>query len=69
MDNQSPSAAPVPKVLASTGGTGAGGVLAILIIWSLQQAGLSISSEVGLAIGTLCSMIVGFIAGYLTPPK
>lgn len=68
-ENKSPSAAPVPKVLAATAGSGFGGAVGAIVVWGLQQAGLSIPPEIGIAISTVCSAAVAFAAGYFTPPK
>lgn len=68
-ENKSPSAAPVPKVLASTAGTGVGGAIGAVIVWGLQQTGLTVPPEIGIALSTLCAAAVAFLAGYFTPPK
>jgi len=67
--NRSPSAAPAPKVLASAGGTGLGGAIGAVVVWGLGQAGLDVPPEIGIAISTVCSVVIGFAAGYLTPPR
>jgi hypothetical protein len=68
MDNQ--SLAPVPKVLAATAGSGlGGGALGTLAVWALQQAGIEVSTEVAIAIASLCGTVATFVAGYLTPPR
>lgn len=67
--NKSPSKAPVPKVIAATGGSGLGGAIGVIIVWILQQNGLEVTNEVGIAIGTVCSVVLTFVAGYLTPPN
>lgn len=63
------SAAPVPKVWAATAGSGFGGALGAIVVWGLGSAGVDVPGEIGIAISTVCSVIVTFIAGYLTPPK
>lgn len=63
------SRAPVPKVLAATGGSGIGGAIGAVVVWALSQAGLDVPPEIGIAIATLCSAVAAFIAGYFTPPK
>lgn len=67
--NNTPSAAPVPKVWAATAGSGFGGALGAIVVYSLGVAGLDVPPEIGIAVATACSVIVTFIAGYLTPPK
>lgn len=68
-ENKSPSAAPVPKVLSATAGSGFGGAVGAVVVWGLQQAGLSVPPEIGIAISTICAIVVTFLAGYYTPPK
>lgn len=63
------SKAPVPKVWAATAGSGFGGAIGAVVVWALGQAGVSVPPEIGIAISTICSAIVAFVAGYLTPPK
>lgn len=65
---KSSSAAPVPKVLAGTAGSGLGGAVGSVVVWVLELNGVSVPAEIGIAISTACSMLVGFVAGYLTPP-
>jgi hypothetical protein len=53
--------------------SGAGALLAIILVWVLQQFGITMPDQVALAIGTLLStgvhyIIVSFIAGKPTPP-
>jgi hypothetical protein len=67
MDNV--SKAPVPKVWAATAGSGFGGALGAIAVWGLQQAGAIVPPEIGIAISTVCAVLVTFVAGYLTPPK
>lgn len=66
--DKSPSAAPVPKVLSATAGSGFGGAVGAIIVWGLQQAGYNVPSEIGIAIATVCGIVVTFLAGYFTPP-
>lgn len=67
--NESPSAAPAPKVWAGTAGTGLGGAIGVVVVWAMQSAGLEVTQEVAIAVATICSIVVGFTAGYLTPPR
>lgn len=68
--NTSPSAAPAPKVVASTAGNGLGGALAVLVVWGLSDgAGMEVPLIVAMAISTICGIVAGFVAGYLTPPR
>ena len=67
--NESPSAAPVPKVWAQAAGGGLGGAVGAVIVWGLQQAGADVPAEIGIAISTICSVLIGFAAGYFTPPR
>jgi len=68
-ENESTSAAPVPKVWAATAGSGFGGAVGAVVVWGLQQTGLVIPPEIGIAISTVCSVLIAFVAGYLTPPR
>lgn len=67
--NRSPSAAPTPKVLAQAGGAGVGGAIGAVVVWALAQAGVDAPPEIGIAISTICSVVIGFAAGYFTPPR
>lgn len=67
--NESPTAAPVPKVWASSAGAGLGGAIGAVVVWGMEQAGLNVTPEVGISISTICSIVAGFAAGYLTPPR
>lgn len=67
--NRSPSAAPTPKVLAGSAGAGLGGAVGAVVVWALGAAGLSVPPEIGIAISTICSVLIGFAAGYFTPPR
>lgn len=68
-ENKSPSAAPVPKVWAATSGSAFGGAVGAVVVWGLGQAGLAVPTEIGIAISTICSALIAFLAGYFTPPK
>lgn len=60
--NQSPSAAPVPK-MANAGATGAA---VTLIIWLLRQyAGVEMPPEAAAGVAT----VLAFVVGYMTPPE
>jgi hypothetical protein len=67
--NTSPSAAPVPKVWAATAGSGFGGALGAIAVWVLQQAGVVVPPEIGIAVSTALSAAIAFVAGYLAPPR
>ena len=67
--NRAPSAAPTPKVLAQAGGAGIGGAIGAVVVWALAQAGVDVPPEIGIAISTICSVVIGFAAGYFTPPR
>ena len=67
--NRSLSAAPTPKVLAGAGGAGLGGAVGAVVVWALAQVGADVSPEIGIAISTICSTVISFVAGYLTPPR
>lgn len=68
--NVSPSAAPVPKVLAGTGGAGFGFAVAIVLPWLANVAfGTEMPIEVALAFGALLGTVGSFLAGYFTPPR
>lgn len=62
----SPSAPIHPKVVASAQGTTAGGALALILVWILNTyAHAAIPDEIAMAIGTVFSAVLGFLAGYL----
>ena len=63
------SAAPVPKVLAATAGSGLGGAVGIIIVWALSAVGQDVPLNIAIAISTVCSVLITFVAGYLAPPK
>jgi hypothetical protein len=70
LPNRSPSAAPVPKVIAGAGGAGIGSALALIAPWLIREAtGAEMPVEVALALGSLLSIIGSFVAGYFTPPR
>lgn len=59
-----------PKVAAATQGTTLGGALALIIVWLLNTyAHADIPPEIGMAIGTVFSAVIGFMAGYLQPSR
>jgi hypothetical protein len=66
MNNQ--SKAPVAKVWAQAAGAGLGGALGTIAIWLLQANGVDVPEAVGAAFDTIFAVIIGFVAGYLTPP-
>lgn len=54
-----------PKVTAATQGTTLGGALALIVVWALNTyAHAAIPAEIGMAIGTVFSVVLGFVAGY-----
>lgn len=54
-----------PKVVASAQGSTLGGAIALILVWILNTyAGANIPAEVGVAIGTVLSAGIGFLAGY-----
>lgn len=54
-----------PKVAASAQGTTVGGALALILVWALNTyAHAAIPAEIGIAIGTVFSAVLGFLAGY-----
>lgn len=67
--SRSPSAAPVPKVWASSAGAGLGGAGGAVVVWALQSAGVDVPVEAAVAISTFISIIASFVGGYLTPPR
>jgi hypothetical protein len=67
---QTPTAAPVQKVIGAAAGSGFGGALAILLIWAASTYGhVVFPDNVELAILLMVSTITTFVAGYLVPPK
>ena len=67
---QTPTSAPVQKVIGATAGTGVGGALAVILIWAVSSFGHVVFPDfVALAITLLVSTIATFVAGYLVPPK
>lgn len=57
-----------PKVAASAQGSTVGGALALILVWALNRyANAGIPTEIGIALGTIFSSVLGFIAGYLKP--
>lgn len=69
-ENKSPSAAPVPKVLAATSGAGLGSAIGVVLPWVSQTFfGIEMPVEVAIAFGGLFSIIGSFVAGYMTPPR
>lgn len=49
--------APTPKVAAA----GAGGALAVVMVWMLSLVGISVPGEVGAAIATLGAYVAGWL--------
>jgi hypothetical protein len=67
---QTPTAAPVQKVIGAAAGSGVGGSLAVILIWAASSFGHIVFPDyVALAITLLVSTIATFVAGYLVPPK
>lgn len=69
LPNVSPSSAPAPKVIASAGGAGLGGAIGAVVVWAMGAGGLDVPPEIGIALSTICSILVSFAAGYFTPPR
>ena len=71
VENRSPSAAPIPKVISYALGGTAGAPLAALLIWLLEEYALHRDMP-ELAEGGIYWLVmvgVGFIAAYQTPPQ
>ncbi len=61
-----------PKVKAQAGGGGLAGALTTVVIFILKENGVELSPELAAAIGTLITVLVGFLAGYFkgdAPPS
>lgn len=71
MPYKTASKAPTRKLLAAAGGAGGvGAPLSTVIIWAFGVvAGQPLPTEVQAAIFTLVIIMVGGVAGYLTPPS
>lgn len=59
-----------PKVTAASGAAGGSMPLAIIIVWLLEQLGIEVSAEIGMAIASLMASAAAFLAGWLVkqPP-
>ena len=62
--------APRRKVLAQTGGAGAGLQVGILVVYALEQlSGHGLPDKVEASAVGLAALAVGFLAGYLVPEE
>lgn len=56
-----------PKVASAVGGSGCGAALTIIVVWILSLFHIVVPEDVAEAFTALFGMLVGLIAGYVTP--
>ena len=63
-----PTSTPKKKVLAATGGAAVGSAAAVVLVWTVQKAGLDVPANVADALNVVVTAILTFVAGWFTPP-
>ena len=58
----------VPPTRAAAGGSGVASALAVLVIWGLRSAGVTMPPDVEGALSTVLIAAITFLAGYFMPP-
>lgn len=56
-----------PKVISTAGGSGLGAAIVVILVWLLSLAHVTVPTDVAQALTALFGVLVGVIAGYLTP--
>lgn len=56
-----------PKVVSTAGGSGLGAAVTIIIIWILSLFQIPVPEDVAQAFTAIFGVLVGLIAGYVTP--
>ena len=63
-----PTNTPKNKVLAATGGAAVGSAISVILIWTIQKAGLEVPANVADALGVITTAILTFVSGWAVPP-
>ena len=59
---------PKQKVIAAAGGSGVATALALILLYALQSAGVSLPDNIRDAVTTVIVAVLTFLAGYVCPP-